>query len=53
MIYSTSSHEIDNIITLTKFVQVGIMLQGMVIDNMVIGGPAFDSGLMRSDPSAN
>jgi hypothetical protein len=23
------------------------MLQGMVIDNMVIGGPAFDSGLMR------
>ena len=29
------------------FAQVGIMLQGMIIDNMVIGGPAFDSGLMR------
>jgi hypothetical protein len=27
--------------------QVGIVLQGMIIDNMVIGGPAFDSGLMR------
>ena len=29
---------------------VGIMLQGMVIDNMLIGGPAYDSGLMRSEP---
>jgi S1-C subfamily serine protease len=27
--------------------QVGIMLRGCIIDNMVIGGPAYNVGLLR------